>query len=335
MSKVPTTRKGQSRADETASLGLLAELAGTWTGEGFNLIARPDEKNGSPLFLELNQTQETLSIIPVSSSIPNRGFAAPDVELFGLTYLQKVTDRITTGALHIEPGIWVHVVDPAAPAVQSVFRLGTIPHGNALLAQGTAVQLKPFTGNPFKPSTHSLANTAPFAIGSPMLQPGTQGGFPPYDLTKATNFRTPFGDTPPIALPTAILGVPLQAVVNDPALLLDAALAGQTIKEMVVISIATVADFPQLNGATINPNPIAGGGGGVENIPFLEANADASTVVATFWIEKIAGVDEADDFMQLQYVQTVLLDFPPASGAAPIHWPHVSVATLRKTFGGQ
>jgi hypothetical protein len=41
--------------------------------------------------------------------------------------------------------------------------------------------------------------------------------------------------------------------------------------------------------------------------------------------------------MQLQYVQTVILNFPllPAGKPpVPFSWPHVSVATLRKTFGG-
>ena len=41
--------------------------------------------------------------------------------------------------------------------------------------------------------------------------------------------------------------------------------------------------------------------------------------------------------MQLQYVQTVLLNFPVITGApsGSFSWPHVSVATLQKTFGGQ
>ena len=29
--------------------------------------------------------------------------------------------------------------------------MGTIPHGNSLLAQGTAIKFDPFTGNPFDP----------------------------------------------------------------------------------------------------------------------------------------------------------------------------------------
>jgi hypothetical protein len=92
---IPSIRKGHSRPQVTDDLGLLAELSGTWEGFGFNLIGRPDKQGGSPVFLELNQTFETLSFTPISSTIPNRGFAVDDIELFGLTYLQKITDTVT------------------------------------------------------------------------------------------------------------------------------------------------------------------------------------------------------------------------------------------------
>ena len=78
--------------------------------------------------------------------------------------------------------------------------------------------------------------------------------------------------------------------------------------------------------------------GGLRNIPFVTRNADAATVFATFWIEKIKGPTPDSDFMQLQYVQTVLLTFPllkPSATPVPLSWPHVSVATLQRTFGGQ
>jgi hypothetical protein len=44
------------------------------------------------------------------------------IELFGLTYFQKVTDSVTKGALHIEPGIWIHIPsrDQDNGATQSV-----------------------------------------------------------------------------------------------------------------------------------------------------------------------------------------------------------------------
>ncbi len=117
-------------------LGFIHELAGTWEGFGFNLIGRPDKQGGSPVFLELNQTFETLSFIPISSTIPNRGFAIDDIELFGMTYLQKISDITTGGALHIEPGIWIHIpsqdIGTGTSAKQSVARMGNMPHGNSL-----------------------------------------------------------------------------------------------------------------------------------------------------------------------------------------------------------
>ncbi|MGO8848005.1 MAG: hypothetical protein ACLQFI_22320, partial [Methylocella sp.] len=129
--RITSIRISRERPTVDANLGFLAELAGTWEGQGFNLIARPDKQGGSPLFLELNQTFEELSFIPIASSIPNRGDLVDDIELFGLTYLQKISDSVTGGALHIEPGIWVHIPSQDDGATQSVARMGTIPHGNS------------------------------------------------------------------------------------------------------------------------------------------------------------------------------------------------------------
>lgn len=352
---IPSIRLSSDRATVGAKLGFLAELSGTWEGQGFNLIARPDKQGGSPLFLELNQTFETLSFIPISSSIPNRGDVVDDIELFGLTYLQKITDSGTGGALHIEPGIWIHIPsqDTDGGQTQSVARMGNIPHGNSLLAQGTAIKLDPFTGNPFNPDARSAVNTSPFPFIPPpapptLPVPGTLSGFPPYDLSNLTpaavNFRTPAGNVPAIPLPTTILGVQMQDVILDPTKLLTAALSGQTIESMVVINIATVPFFlqaqPDPGGPPVPPPvkvTITGGGGGIENIPFLQANADVGTVFATFWIEKIKGPTPDTGFLQLQYVQNVLLNFPvlPSPPGPDLSWPHVSVATLQKTFGGQ
>jgi hypothetical protein len=348
MARIPSIRISYDQATVGAKLGFLAELSGTWEGQGFNLIARPDKQGGSPLFLELNQTFEILSFVPISSSIPNRGDVVDDIELFGLTYLQKITDRVTGGALHIEPGIWIHIPsqDTDDGKTQSVARMGTIPHGNSLLAQGTAVKLDPFTGNPFDPDAVSAVNTAPFAVGTPMHFPGTLSGFPPYDLSNLTpaavNFRTPAGNSPAIPLPDTILGVPMQDVILDPTKLLTAALSDQFIESMVIIRIATVDSLEQEQQPPLPPLPpttinFKGGGGGVENIPFLQTNANAATVFATFWIEKIKGPTPDTGFLQLQYVQTVFLNFPvlPSPPGKNLTWPHVSVATLQKTFGGQ
>ncbi len=74
-------------------------------------------------------------------------------------------------------------------------------------------------------------------------------------------------------------------------------------------------------------------GGGVANTAFLQGgphgpNAVAAIVTATFWIETVKGPPGHPDFLQLQYTQTVLLNF------ATLSWPHVTVATLRKQAPG-
>ena len=62
--RIPTIRISHDRAETDKNLGYLAELAGTWEGEGFNLIARPDKEGGSSLFLELNQPSRRSASFP-------------------------------------------------------------------------------------------------------------------------------------------------------------------------------------------------------------------------------------------------------------------------------
>jgi CMP-2-keto-3-deoxyoctulosonic acid synthetase len=62
-------------------------------------------------------------------------------------------------------------------------------------------------------------------------------------------------------------------------------------------------------------------------MPFVVQNANAAQLDAIFWIEKVVNPIGGDEpFIQLQYVQRVILDF------LNIHWPHISVATLVKTL---
>lgn len=107
MSRIPPGRF--TPADITAGLDLLAELAGTWKGHGFNLIARPDFHDKTNLYLQLNHTHETLKFDPIGSLIPNRGFGHEHIELFDLTYLRKINDAGHNGALYIEPGMGSHM----------------------------------------------------------------------------------------------------------------------------------------------------------------------------------------------------------------------------------
>ncbi|HZL66337.1 MAG TPA: heme-binding protein [Candidatus Limnocylindrales bacterium] len=384
-------------------LGLLQDLAGTWKGKGFNLIARPNFHDKTDLYLQLNQTRETLKFDPIGSSIPNRGFGQDDIELFGLTYLQQISDAAFDGALHIEPGIWVTQPSTTfppetAPAQeQLVARMGTIPHGNSLLAEGVA---EPFTGPPvltvpgsqYNFSLFPSFNSTPFAV--PPTAPGivfnAAGSsekltaptvpatpFPQYDVTVpigaipagpfnppfALNTRTPFDTAPPEPpLPPNIDGVPMQDVINDPILLLqkrvEQLVADGYKFEGTALNIATTTPLSFLKNANSGaagptvPVTVPQFGGGIENIQFLngespvvagktelQENAETAVVYATFWIEKVTHKTNGHTFMQLQYAQMVVLNFPIfhlLNQAPPAYvnlgWPHISVATLRKSF---
>ncbi len=125
---------------EAASpLGPLAGLAGKWTGRGFNVIRRPNHTPGQDRFLELNVTSEQLEFTPISGPIPNRGLLQPDISMFGLTYLQQISDANLKAGLDFEPGLWVAIPKTSDPDVPpTVARLASIPHGTTILAQGTA-----------------------------------------------------------------------------------------------------------------------------------------------------------------------------------------------------
>ena len=284
-----------------SNLGLLGDLPGTFIGTGFNLIARPDKQNNKPFVLEVNATQEILEFTNIGGDIPNRGSVQDDVTLHGVHYLQRVADCELHSAIHLEPGLWVRVDPTAAPnpvTPESYVRLATIPHGDSLLALSTfAARLN--TGPTINP-----VDTTPFTGDIPDLNSS------PASPVTSSDYLSPYRETP---LPTECLPAGLDAVqtIKNPALVLLAAIANQTITETVVIQISTA---PVKNG-------------GIVNIPFVVQNANAARLDAIFWIEKVADPSGGPiPFIQLQYVQRVILDFDN------IHWPHMSIATLVKTL---
>ena len=265
----------------TPNLGPLAQLAGTWVGSGFNLVALPispppppDSQTNPSFFVKINATHETIAFTPISAPIPDRGFQQPDIEYLGLHYLQQVTDAVLNSALHIETGMWLNVPATTAPAQPAtIVRLATVPHGDSLLMQGQA-NVTPFGPAPFLP-----VSTSPI---------GTFSG-----LGYTDHYNLPLPPGLPVGTPTGVIA--------DPNLLLGQAVSGQNI----VSTTATAAP------------------GGILNIPFVTTNAQATQCTATFWIETVQNTD-GSQFVQLQYSQTVLLNF------GNIIWPHISVSTLIK-----
>src|SRR5690348_16236196 len=102
---VQPTEEIQSLAAAPDPLGALAGLLGTWEGHCFHALWRPSPSGQSDRFLELNMTHEALGLTRNNGPIPNRGFLMPDINIFGLTYMQQISETSTGAGLHIEPGI--------------------------------------------------------------------------------------------------------------------------------------------------------------------------------------------------------------------------------------
>ncbi|KAH8176909.1 hypothetical protein LIA77_01991 [Sarocladium implicatum] len=369
----------KQKKEKEADLGVLAQFPGVWKGIGFNQIFRPNSgatptqlpipvSPPPPAFpndsiLELNLTRETLTFSKPLGEIPNRGFGGQgDIFLNGVTYVQSIDDVANpdTGKfdgdrvnIHIENGMWMHVpatdVDPELPA--SVSRMGTIPHGTSINAQGIQIP-KPFPGGP----RLDPAPITPFFIGSP----DRPQVFPAQTATDNATARLPQDLSKFIAA-----GTITQAILDDVNTVLREAIKGQNILETTVINISTSTgeDIPVSDDGTSNIAFLTGTKAtATDNTP-SPPNANALHMEAIFWIETVEYEIEVPVWKpgqgrllirpkrpsqftpvpvfevkppheitqpikikaktkQLQYSQLVNLDF------GPLTWPHRSVATL-------
>jgi hypothetical protein len=171
----------------------------------------PVLRGGRNFRLLINTTNEVLSISKIGADIPNRGSIQNDIHFLSLHYLQRVSDAQTHGLLHIEPGLLLNLPlipsDPN-PNVSIVGRLATVPHGNALLAQGRTSQI-------YRP-TFAVEDTTPISAPTP-IPPDAKG-----------------------MLLGAVLprGIPPGAARN-PNLVLSAAIARQNITNTIKIEMDT------------------------------------------------------------------------------------------------
>jgi len=206
-------------------LGLLQGLIGTWVGSGFTMISLPDFDSTPPstgpqdFRLVLHNTVETLTFTPIGVLVPNRGSLVtfdvgtdgqPDINLAGLTYIQRVSDAQTRARLHIETGIWVDVPATEIPNQKNtIVRMSSIPHGNSLMAQ----------------STFLLS-----VLGGPLI-----------GVSNSTPISTPTGPNINGPYLGAFQSTPgfNNEIVNNPNLLLEQAIKGQNITNTVVIAIST------------------------------------------------------------------------------------------------
>lgn len=360
MSASGPARFGADSATTALQLGPLAPLVGSWRGTGFNAIWRPDntqppENSQIRRFLELNLTNDSIDFEVIPGVVPNRGVAdQPDLNLFGLHYLQRVSDAdkppfSTAGqALHIEPGLFMNVPAsqmPANPA--TIVRLASIPHGVSLLMQGPTPSAVPVPGAPHIPPIFPIAELPTFTPAPPAQGLGIQpADIPPPGSDGKEHI------VPEVSIAADVVGSQsngpyppeFQGYIDDPNSILRSAIANQTILSTITIQLSTA--------------PVANS---IGNIPFLgipnpaqaqnpvTPNAFVSSARATFWIEwvqidnrhpgnhppSLPGVGPSPlqpfpgkpTFLQLQYSQLSILIF---NG---VLWPHVNVGTLTLSAG--
>ncbi len=299
MSTSADMRAASNHAETASRLGALKDLPGSWQGVGISLIARPDFSGNSEngIYLQLNLLREFLDFTAIGSPVTNRGSVQDDIDIYGVTYLHRVVDEVTGGALHVEPGMWLNIPATSDPAAgPSIARLATIPHGNAVCALGAAVADE-FTDVPDIPE----ASTIPYPIGGTPPAVGEENPFDEFDLSIPTDFRT-------APLPEAIT----QALVDDPNQILRDTHHRQVYSEGKTLQAITLL--------VTNADD-----GGIANIPFITSNADTPKMHSVFAIQAV--VDEhGHEFMQLQYSQTVPLNFNGTT------FPHVTAGTLVKAF---
>lgn len=203
----------------TSQFGSLIDLAGTWMGKGFNLVSLPrSPKNttsnpSEPRFApKIAATNEVLVFAPLGAPVPNRGFVDEDIFLFGLTYLQVVSDAASLSARHFETGLWLNVPDSPPP---NVVRQAVIPHGDSLLARGAATQAS-------APPQIGMADSRPIDVSSG-------------NVIVSSQYLDPFKA---LVLPPEIP----QGSIDDPNKVLREIIKSQNITSTVTIDVTTAEE---------------------------------------------------------------------------------------------
>ena len=297
-------------------LGPLTLLPGTWKnttefdGRGWNMIALPFARDDNPVNYRLlmNHFNEELKFTLVDKAVPNRGIAIgepttnTDQLVVTLDYEQMIKQKAADDfpnsglaghcglAIHHEPGLFLHMMNRQTDNLD-IARLGTIPHGDSLMALGRSQIID---GPPVIPDISGL----------PIGVPSDLDGFylSPYRHFNDNPFKGAFD-------PDGFPGFnPVSP--ND---LLKAGIPGR-VKRTTVLAMDT----------TLHQ-------GGIRNIPFVVKQANAAEMKSTFWLLEIEDDEGNERLIMQYSQIVNLDFFPRRDGfPGLIRWPHVSINTMEK-----
>lgn len=265
--------------------GNLTGLVGTWTGaNGFNMIAVPNQQGGFELLVD--SYTETLVVNKVPATTPNRGYKIIE-NIPTLQYSTTISQTPLGSLMHVECGFW-ELSDPAINNGFDIFRIASVPHGNAVEVMGNSSVIP----------------------GPPTIDP-TLNGVPTGDLPPVFGYTDPYGlpDKYSNFSPKAPNKTLIDYLANQQA-------NGLTVTQTVVLAVSTQNMGGMSNIASLQPST-------------SEINVIPTRFDATFWLETLQD-GKGNTFQQLQYSQTILIDFPDKSGqpGQTITWPHINVNTL-------
>jgi len=273
-------------------LGPLKQLVGEWesvvlppdttsgiagnTPAGWNVISVPGGKAG--FTFEVIPYKENLKFSAVAVEAGNRGPVLNgtqfEQQITGLFYEQQiisVCDSPFCGergfangtVIHAETGLFLYLTNYASGL--DIARLGTVPHGNALLALGNSKD-STNPGTTFFPEISALAfnldGSAPNGLG--------------YNENITLHKQFPNFNQ------------------QNPNEFLQTTLAQ-------IVGSGSVTQMTTIDMTTKNPDAT----GGILNIPFIQSNVTATTMDATFWIEQITGGSESELLQYSQTINLV------------------------------
>lgn len=152
---------------DAIDFGNLTGLAGNWQGaNGFNMIAVPDQKGEFGLLVA--PYTELLIINMVPATTPNRGLTVIE-NIPTLQYSTTISDSINHGLMHVECGFWELASLSQRNAGFDIFRIASVPHGDAVEAMG-----------------HSAVTDGP-----PVIDTGLSG-LPTGDLPPLSGYTDPY-----------------------------------------------------------------------------------------------------------------------------------------------
>ncbi|RBQ74141.1 hypothetical protein FVER14953_08317 [Fusarium verticillioides] len=309
-------------------LDVLDRFKGTFKGFGFNTIFRPLSRNPKTItkfpkpptdkstsnLLQLNLTGETQVFSEILlKDVPNRGlFDQADIDLIGRPYTQSIVDAMpdekgyfpeNPPVIHFEPGLWMRVpqVEDMPELAASFCRMGSIPHGTTINAQGFE-PARTSKGAPKIDPTSITPLEIP-QLGIPPIKPHKtvtelkEKRFDNQDADKDTTRRLPQDLRKFIAN-----GSITQQIIDDPNTILRQANEGKDIVENTMFIVSTNAPPGAFGGGTSNIGFNIGSDEGKKAEASREkksGNANAVDVTAQYWVSKIRTEVELDPSMSV------------------------------------